>query len=253
MDLDEAVPDATDGDETGESSRAGRKLRSAREHWLEIVSVFILSVASLAAAWSGYQATGWSGEQSQLYSEASDARIESMRLSLVDQQLTLIDLESFYVYVIAVADGNTALADFQVRQFRDEFLPAFEAWLALDPLNKPDAPPSPILMPEYESPEIEEAGRLSEASASLIEQGNEASETSDDYVLATVFLAAVLFFVGISSRLDWLPARVTLIIVGAAMLVFALFELASYPVLRAMARRIIPNSARGSPACRRPR
>jgi hypothetical protein len=232
LDIDEAGPRSEELEEetseTPESLRE-RKIRLAREYWLEILSVVILSVASLAAAWSGYQSAGWSGEQARLHDEATNARMDSMKYTLIAQQLFLLDLEKFNLYAIAVAGGNTALAGFQVRQFRDEFQPAFDAWLALDPLNNPDAPASPLLMPEYQSPESEEAERLSEVSEQLVEEGHEASETSDEYILTTVFLAAVLFFVGISSRINWLPARTALVAVGVVMLIFALVELARLP------------------------
>jgi hypothetical protein len=230
LDIDEAVPRTEEPEEEQAESRSARKMRLAREYWIEIPSVVILSVASLAAAWGGYQAAGWSGEQTRLYSQASDARIDSMKNTLVAQQLALLDLEKFNLYAIAVAEGNTALADFQARQFRGEFQPAFDAWIALDPLNNPDAPAGPLLMPEYQSPESEEAERLSEESARHIGEGNKANETSDEYILTTVFLAAVLFFVGISSRINWLPARTALVVVGAVMLVFAQVELATLPV-----------------------
>jgi hypothetical protein len=44
-------------------------------------------------------------------------------------------------------------------------------------------------------------------------------KTNDDkYVLSTVFFAAVLFFAGISLRLDWQPLRVGVLCLGGAML-----------------------------------
>lgn len=52
-----------------------------------------------------------------------------------------------------------------------------------------------------------------------------------DYVLATVFLALVLFFIGISSRLEWLPARLAMIAAGAAILVFTTWQLVGYPIV----------------------
>ena len=46
LDIDEAVPRTEEPAE----SRSARKMRLAREYWIEILSVVILSVASLAAA-----------------------------------------------------------------------------------------------------------------------------------------------------------------------------------------------------------
>jgi hypothetical protein len=37
------------------------------------------------------------------------------------------------------------------RRFGPEFQPVFEAWLAPDPFNYPDAAPGPLFMPQYPS------------------------------------------------------------------------------------------------------
>ncbi len=127
-----------------------RRTRLSRDHRIEVVAVVLLSLASLAATWSGLQSSRWNGQQTQLYSQAAAARTESARLNVIANHLELIDLESFNVYAVAVASDNAALAQFHESRFRPDFRPAFDAWIALDPLNNPDAPPSPFLMPEYQ-------------------------------------------------------------------------------------------------------
>ena len=47
----------------------------------EFIATIILAVATLATAWSGYQAARWGGEQSFLYSRAGALRTESTRAS----------------------------------------------------------------------------------------------------------------------------------------------------------------------------
>ena len=47
---------------------------SRRERTLEFVAVLLLSISTLAIAWSGYQAARWSGHQSRDYAAASTAR-----------------------------------------------------------------------------------------------------------------------------------------------------------------------------------
>ena len=42
---------------------------------------------------------------------------------------------------------------------------------------------------------------------------------ADRYILATVFMAAVLFFAGISLRLDWRPLQLSVIGMAGALLV----------------------------------
>ena len=44
---------------------------------------------------------------------------------------------------------ETSLANFIQKRFRAEFRPAFEAWLATNPFNNPNALPGPLFMPQY--------------------------------------------------------------------------------------------------------
>ena len=60
-------------------------------------------------------------------------------------------------------------------------------------------------------------------------KGSEAGSTSDEYVRDTVFLATVLFLVGISSHFPVRQARYGLIGVGALILVFAVVQLLGLP------------------------
>jgi hypothetical protein len=53
------------------------------------------------------------------------------------------------------------------------------------------------------------------------EHGTRAKLFADRYILATVFMAAVLFFAGISLRLDWLPLRIAVIAMAAGLLAAA--------------------------------
>jgi hypothetical protein len=50
------------------------------------------------------------------------------------------------------------------------------------------------------------------------EEGTQAKTNDDRYILSTVFFAAVLFFAGISLRLDWPPLRIGVLCLGGAML-----------------------------------
>ena len=51
-----------------------------------------------------------------------------------------VDVATFIQWVDANAHDDEDLADFYEARFRDEFQPAFDAWLATDPLVNPDAP-----------------------------------------------------------------------------------------------------------------
>ena len=109
----------------------------------EVVATIVLALATLATAWSGYQAARWGGEQASSYNQAGALRTESTRASTQAGQLIQIDIGMFANWINAFAAGDQQLADFYEERFRDEFKPAFEAWLATEPVNNPDAPPTP--------------------------------------------------------------------------------------------------------------
>ena len=53
---------------------------------------------------------------------------------------------------------------------------------------------------------------------SATRRGTAAKDNEDKYILTTVFFAAVLFFSGISLRLEWRPLRIAVLCLGATML-----------------------------------
>jgi hypothetical protein len=107
------------------------------------------------------------------------------------------------------------------RRFRPNFLVAFNAWLKTDPLTNPNAPKGPTYMPEYIQPGLAQANRL-DAQANLhYVAGEAAGSNSDGYVRTTVYLASVLFLVGISGHFRVRAARIGLISIGGVILVFS--------------------------------
>jgi hypothetical protein len=84
-------------------------------------------------------------------------------------------------------------------------------------------------MPEYQLASAKQADQLEQEASDLFEEGKNAIEQSTNYVLNTVFLASVLFFVGIASRFKWPPLRLTILVSALAMLVYGLFNLGVYP------------------------
>src|SRR5829696_6897588 len=93
------------------------------ERLLELGAVLLLSLTTLATAWSGYQAARWSGEQSQSFARASTMRIKSQAQSTLAGQLRIDDLVLFNGWLYAREAGDTELAAIYRRRFRPEFLP----------------------------------------------------------------------------------------------------------------------------------
>jgi hypothetical protein len=202
-----------------------------RERALEFVAVLLLSISTLAIAWSGYQAARWSGHQSRDYAAASTARAQANRASTLAGQERIQDLLNFNRWLETENEGNTELADLYVRRFRPEFVPAYRAWLAQDPLHNENAIATPLLMPQYKLGHFERADRLEREGTKLFDSAKEATEHADSYVFATVFFAAVLFFAGISMRFTWFAMRVSVLVISGIFLLYGIVHVASLPTL----------------------
>jgi hypothetical protein len=74
-------------------------------------------------------------------------------------------------------------------------------------------------MDEYVLDEEVESRNFTARAGAEFAEGEEANDTSDIYTLATLILAAALFFTAISERFSYVPARVTLLTMGLLALV----------------------------------
>lgn len=209
----------------------GNAAETRRERTLEIIAAFLLALTTLAIAWSGYQAARWSGLQAERYVQASAARSLATRAETDGDEEQLQDLLNFNRWLEATATGDSVLADLYERRFRDEFRPAFDAWVAQgDVLNDPDLVATPLRMPEYVLADKVESDRLEDLADLRFEQGKQATENADKYVFTTVFFAAVLFFSGISLRFEWVRLRIVMLGIAVVFLVYGLSVLVTMPV-----------------------
>jgi hypothetical protein len=117
------------------------------------------------------------------------------------------------------------------RRFRPQFRVAFNAWMATNPLHNPNAPPGPTYMPQYKQPAQAQANALDSAADAKFNAGNEAGLVGDNYVRITVFLAAVLFLVGIGSSFKLHGVRYALITFGSVLLILSVVLILRQPGL----------------------
>ena len=184
----------------------------------------------LATAWSGYQASLWSGEQSQQYARSSAVRNKAQRASTHAGQSRIDDLLYFNGWLDAHQSGNQGLARIYERRFRPAFVPAYRAWIAEEPFTNPDARPGPLYMPQYHLEAEDHSVALDREADDLYREGSEAKGNDDDYILSTVFFAAVLFFASISLRVDWPRLRITVLALATVMLVGGLVFVLTLPI-----------------------
>ena len=197
---------------------------------VETLAAVLLALATVATAWSGYQASRWNGEQAKSFSRANAARIESTRASELANAQTQIDVATFTQWVDAYAQEQTELADFYYKRFRPEFKPAMDAWIATRPLKNPDAPLTPFAMPEYEVAAREDAGRLEAEADALSAHARANVQRATNYVLAVVLFATALFFAGMAARFRTHRLRVALLGFGVVIFVGTIVWLATFPV-----------------------
>ena len=208
----------------------GKPPQTRQERTLEIVAAFLLALTTLAIAWSGYQAARWSGLQAERYSEATASRSLANRHQINAGEQRVRDLLNFNRWIEVSTEGNAELSSLYERRFREEFRPAFDAWLAQDsPFTNPDAIPTPLRMPQYVLQEEVDANRLEVVADLRFEQAKEATENADAYVFTTVFFAAVLFFSGISLRFEWVKLRVVMLGLAVVFLIYGLAKLGTMP------------------------
>jgi hypothetical protein len=207
----------------------GGEAVTTRERVLEIGAALLMSLATLGIAWSGYQAARWSGLQSQRYAQANTARTLANRYGDLATQDRIQDLLNFNRWLEADQEGNTALANLYQRRFRPEFVAAFNAWLAQDPLTNVNATASPLQEPQYKPTNLAKSDAQEKAGDLRFAAAKNATEHADAYVFITVFFAAVLFFAGMSLRFTWTRMRVAVLVLGVLLLVYGISRLATLP------------------------
>jgi hypothetical protein len=215
-----------------------RKLNQVRENvsssqsrfeTIEIIEAVILALVAVATAWSGYQAAQWAGKRAEQYAEASRLRVTAEGLATLAGQERIYDSDTFNSWLAAKLDSKEKAAEFFERRFRNEYRPAFTAWLSTDPFNNAQASPGPIFMPQYHNAKHEQFLGLNKQAAEVADQGTKSGETGDQYVRITVLLATVLLITAIGQRFHFKTVRVVFMILAFLLLCLPLWQLLTLP------------------------
>jgi hypothetical protein len=229
------VPEGLSAPEVGNEIAKHRKhaadSHEGGEHdrWLSIVEALLLSLVAVLAAYSGYAAAKWGTESSVALATAAAERAKANRADLEGIVTRTLDSASFNAWFTAFTAGDAEAQRLAARRMRAGYRPAFDAWLATDPAHNPNAPAGPSYMPQYVLPQAAAAKAHDRRATAAFAKGAEAGSTADKYIRDTVFLATVLFLVGISGHFRVRQARVGLVAVGGGLLVFAVVQLLGLP------------------------
>jgi hypothetical protein len=197
---------------------------------IEVAATVLLSLAAVATAWSGYQATRWNGEQAKASGRTNAIRVEAARAQGLSEAQTQVDVATFVQWVDAYALEQTELADFYFKRFRAELRPAVDAWIATRPLQNPDAPLTPFAMPQYKLAAAAEAERLdaeAELSSATVHRN---IQRASNYILGVVLFSVSLFFAGMSTKLSDLRLRAITVGLGCIVFLGAFVWIATSPV-----------------------
>jgi hypothetical protein len=196
---------------------------------LSIIEAVLLAVVALLAAYTGYASAKWGTESSVRLATASAARTEANRAALNAQDTKNFDSTTFNAWFTAYVAGNAQAESVAERRFRPPFTVAFDAWLATDPFTNASAPPGPTYMPEYKQPELATAAALDARATAEYTAGVQAGANSDSYVRDTIYLATILFLIGISGHFRFFRIRLGLVALGALMLIVAVVQIVTSP------------------------
>jgi hypothetical protein len=231
------VPEGLSASEVGKeighhAAHAGGEGRHP-DRLISILEATLLSIVTIVAAWSGYSAAKWGTESSLKLAQASATRAEANRAFQESLTFRAEDATMFNAWFGAYMAGDEEAMRVAEKRFRPEYRVAFEAWLATDPFTSPDAPAGPQQMPVYQPAGEALSRKLDLQADQFYREGQDAGETSDQYVRTTVILASVLFLVGISTHFPVRAVRFGLIAVGGALLLIAAVAILRLPGLPA--------------------
>jgi hypothetical protein len=204
---------------------------SRHSRLVQIGEALLLSLVTIAAAWSGYAAAVWGTESRIELAQAATLRNLATRADLSALSTRNFDSSTFTAWFTAFTLDDPQKQAVAERRFRPEFKVAFDAWMATDPFRNPNAPLGPTYMPQYQLADQAKADALDREAEATSAAGNHAGEVGDDYIRITVFLAAVLFLVGIGSTFKLHTIRYALITIGSLLLILATVLILQQPGL----------------------
>jgi len=205
-----------------------------RQRILDSWTAIILAVAAVATAWASFQASQWSGAQSDAQSASAISRADAGRAATAATTDTIIDSQMWLSWVAAVDSKQAARADFLDNRFSPQLAAAQKVWLSgvqVDAQGVPTVVPpgTPLDLPAYVVPKQAESDRDAAKAEALLADADSASSYSTKFVLLAVLLALVLFFASVATKFSGPKVQVLLTVMALVLLVTSLIRMAVLP------------------------
>ena len=195
-----------------------------------LITAMMLAVAIVAIAWCAYQSALWHTIETFKLRDVTSDVMNYVLKELQQGQRNIIGVETFTQYANALIRKEQNLRDFYYERFRPDLKVAVDAWLKTDPLNNPNAPPTPFAMKEFNTTFTLEAEQFAKDSQLKLDEAHQAAKNSDDYIMLTVVYSAVLFTGAILEKMLHRQGRLILLIVALSITSVATSILVFMPI-----------------------
>lgn len=197
---------------------------------VEVLTVMLLGIATVGSAWCAFQVSQWNGIETDYARDAAASKLNGSREFALATQKVAADAAAATAYAQAYVDQNERLMSF-LRQtiVRPGFLPVLDEWERIVE-ETGEAPTNLMDDQEYLTDLFAESTRYDDEAAALTLEGDEASDTADDYIQTTLFMASALFFAGVTASFSSRFTRLVLLAASLLTLAYAGARLAGYPV-----------------------
>jgi len=202
---------------------------------LDIIATCILGLATILSAWAGYQSSLWSGNSQTHYADGSNKLNEGNARFLLGVQMIMVDsmmsLESETQRALGLGLKQPArflLAAGIEQGMQEDFQKVLAQTRAFT--KKTGKKQNPFEHPAYTKARLGEAKLMRKQSTRLFSKAQAENNSSDAYILVTVFFAIVLFFAGMASVLRNTPQKIVFLTGSLATMLFALFKMLMLPI-----------------------
>jgi len=208
-----------------------------RQRWFEIVTAVMLAVAAIAATWSSFEASQWSGKASGLVSSSSILRADSNREASKGAEETLIDASLWLEWEKSLAIGRDELAVFLRGRFSPALDSAQDEWLKGSPVDEAGnptgvlPPQTPLTLDSYRPPGQQRAEALAARAEDQLAESSTYSAIAGKYVLLTVLFALVLVFGNVAVKFTSPAIQLGLGLITFAVLATGFVRLLLLPLL----------------------
>jgi hypothetical protein len=205
-----------------------------RQRLLDSWTAIILAIAAIATAWGAFQASQWSGAQSDAERVSATARADAGRAATAATEATIVDTQMWLSWLDAVTAKQSLKAAFLEDRFSPQLAKAQQKWLGgvtLDANGTPIVVPpgTPLTLPTYIIPAQVVSDRDAARAEAQLEYADAAAGISTRYVVLSVIFALVFFFAGVALKFSAPRTQVVLTLLAVVMLVLGVVRLLMLP------------------------